>query len=87
MAYATSNPPHVLISNQDFRIWIYKSVDAMTAVRASGYFTDGYDRGMRDDDVIIVIDTDAPTVSIAHVAVSGTTVDVSDGTAVVVTQT
>jgi hypothetical protein len=90
MAYATSNPPILLTqSGNARRVWLYASTDAMTLVRVSGYFTDGYNRGMRSGDLVLVIDTDASPIAgaWAFVNVSGTTIDLGDGVAITATNT
>lgn len=85
MAYSTSNPP--VLTNQAVggvgKEWFYSSTDASTAVDASGYFTNGYQLGMRTGDFVRVIDSDAsPVTQTIHVVtVSGTTVNLSDGIA------
>jgi hypothetical protein len=82
MTYASTNPP-VMISQTVAgpKIWIYQSTDGASTVDASGYFTDGYNRGMRQGDICLVTDTDAsPVITTSHVVnVTGTTVDLSDG--------
>ena len=91
MAYATTNPPR-LVSQPiaGLRQWQYSSADAVTLVRVSGYFTDGYDLGMRAGDIIHVLDNDASPItgSICWVtsAVVGT-VDLSDGATITGTDT
>ncbi|MDX1742934.1 MAG: hypothetical protein R3186_04990 [Ruegeria sp.] len=90
MAYSTSNPP-VCMSQTiggTFNLWVYKSTDAPADVDASGYFTDGWDLGMRAGDVVFVIDTDAtPIAGQIHLVTSATStaVDLSDGTAITAT--
>lgn len=82
MTYSTSNPPvMVWQSIAGPKLWIYQSTDGASTVDASGYFTDGYNRGMRQGDLCFVTDTDAaPVITTSHVVnVSGTTVDLSDG--------
>lgn len=85
MSYSTSNPPR-LVSQPiaGVRLWQYVSTDPSTDVDASGYFTDGYDLGMRDKDVIFVIDSDSTynQVTMHSVIVSGTTVNLSTGVSV-----
>lgn len=92
MAYATTNPPVLLMDTVGgtFRLWVYKSTDAASAVRVSGYFTDGWDLGMRAGDLVMVVDTDAsPIASQIMIVTSATSsaVDLSDGTAVTATDT
>ena len=63
MAYATTNPPFktggsgIGGANAN-NIWHYNSEDVSTDVDASGYFTNGYDLGMKVGDVVHVIETD-----------------------------
>jgi len=90
MAYATSNPPELLIGLQNFRMWIYKSTDASSAVDASGYITDGYARGMRQGDIVLVQDTDASPIATQICMVTSDTsevIDLSDGVAITATDT
>lgn len=53
-----------------FRIWAYATTDNFAAVKASGYISDAYAKGVRAGDAIYVIDTDAspPTVTLAAIA-------------------
>lgn len=83
MAYATTNPPFLFFGGMSGqpRVWGYKSADAKATVDASGYFTNGYDLGMRDGDLILVYDT-ANKIWSGHTVVntSGTTIDLGNGT-------
>jgi hypothetical protein len=85
MAYATTNPP-ILVSQGiggAGREWTYASTDALATVRVSGYFTNGYDLGMRAGDKITIIDTDATPIDLAVAVVASATtsaVDITDGT-------
>lgn len=90
MAYATSNPPYLVASGVGSarRIWFYASTDAVTDVRVSGYFTDGWSLGMRAGDLVFVIDTDASPIAMQACIVTSATssaVDLSDGTAITAT--
>lgn len=92
MAYATSNPPFLIAEGIQGTgsLWMYRSTDAATAVRVSGYFTDGYDLGMRAGDLVISVDTDASPITMQLMIVTSATasaVDLSDGTAVTATDT
>lgn len=92
MAYATTNPPELLVNTNNFRLWIYKSTDAATVVRVTGYISDGYFRGMRAGDLLIMVDTDASPIAmqlmiVTSVDSSGGSVDLSDGVAVTATDT
>ena len=59
----------------------------MTVVRASGYFNDAASM-LNVGDAIFVLDSDAPTMSVAVVlSNTGSVVDISDGTAISVTDT
>ena len=55
-------------------LWSYSSVDAHTDVDAAGYFSDGADRGLVANDMMIVNDTNTPTCTIHQVA-SATAID------------
>jgi hypothetical protein len=59
----------------------------MTAVRVSGYFNNAANM-LNVGDAIFVLDSDAPTLSVALVlSNTGSVVDISDGTAITVTDT
>jgi hypothetical protein len=63
------------------RWWMYvHATDAMAAIDASGYFTNGYDIGMRDGDLLFGYEQDTKIWSTHTVTVSGTTVNLADGT-------
>jgi len=84
MAYSASGLTR-MAGGGGHNMWFYDSTDAMTVVRASGYFNDA--AGMINvGDVIFVLDSDAPTLSVALVlSNTGSVVDISDGTAITVT--
>ena len=66
-------------------LWFYDSTDAMTAVRASGYFNNAASM-LNVGDAIFVLDSDAPTLSVSLVlSNTGSVVDIADGTAITVT--
>lgn len=48
-------------------LWFYKSNDPYTDVDAAGYFSDGGERGMKDNDIVIVVDEDTATTTLHHV--------------------
>ena len=88
MAYSTYNPPALvnhMVGKNGGSTWVYDSADAATLVRVSGYFTDGYDLGMRVGDVVHQRDTSGATVAHDYVVLSADAatgvVDLSDGTA------
>lgn len=90
MAYSTSAPPMLIAQNVggSFKLWVYRSTDAATDVRVSGYFTNGYALGMRAGDLVLVIDTDASPIAQQWMQVNAattTTVDLSDGVAITAT--
>lgn len=39
------------------RMWIYISADAVATVNTSGYISDAFDMGMKQNDIILVVDT------------------------------
>jgi hypothetical protein len=59
----------------------------LSVVRASGYFNDA--AGMMNvGDLVIVYDSDAPTIALSVVlSNTGSVVDIADGTAITVTDT
>lgn len=84
MTYSVNNQPR--LRDQDIgvgpREWIYSSADPMATVDGSGYFTDGYALGMRDGDFCYVHDKTNKILSCHWVNVTGTTVDLSNGTTI-----
>jgi hypothetical protein len=83
MTYATTNPPR-LVSQPiaGLRMWQYTSDDSVATVRVSGYFTNGYDLGMRAGDLVAVLDNDASPITGSWCWVTSATssaVDLSDG--------
>ena len=69
MAYDTSNPP-VLQTQGGLdgalpRRWSYSSTNLSTAiVDTTGYFSDGYQRGMRVNDLIEITQSDGTTITV-----------------------
>lgn len=53
-------------------IWLYVSADAVATVIAEDYITDGDDKGMAVDDVVLVVDNNTPTVDVCLVTVVDT---------------
>jgi hypothetical protein len=45
-------------------VWYYTSADAHGDVDATDYFSDASDRGMKAEDVVLVVDTNTPTITI-----------------------
>lgn len=86
MAYSASGLTR-MAGGGGHSLWFYDSTDAMTVVRASGYFNDA--AGMLNvGDAIFVLDSDAPTLSVSLVlSNTGSVVDIADGTAITVTDT
>lgn len=83
MSYASTNPPIIVgQSIAGARVWEYRHTDAAATVDASGYFTDGYSRGMRDGDLLRSYDSGTKIWTMHTVTVSGTTVNLADGTIV-----
>ncbi len=78
----------MLATANGFSLWHYKTADAIATVNTSGYFTGEAVNMLSVRDVIIVSDTATPTTSFVSVlSNNGTTVDVSDGTAIAETDT
>lgn len=74
------------------RRYFYKSEDAMTTVRAAGYFADGQRQGMQVGDRVTVITVNSSNVvqtayeSVVLSLTSGAA-DIADGTSLTVTNT
>jgi hypothetical protein len=90
MAYETSNPPRLMVQSLGGgpAWWSYNDADAATAVRVSGYITDGDALGMNVGDIVIQSDSAGATVAHIYTVVSvaaGGAADLSDGVAIVVT--
>ena len=67
MAYAVTLPPKLIsqpIAGPS--LWIYTSADVSTDVDDTGYFTNGYDLGMRVGDIVHVIETDNSYLHTVH---------------------
>lgn len=76
MAYATSNPPvpYVVGIGNFPTIWVYKHTDTDDTVIAAGYVTDAASLGMKLNDIVFIVDTSTPKVSLASVsAINATT--------------
>lgn len=91
MAYATTNPPRCIVPGVGGgpNVWVYASADNLAAVRVAGYFSNGYDLGMRVGDIVFVQDTDDYAGGICYVnaATASGGVDLNDGTAIAATDT
>lgn len=84
MAYSASGLTR-MASGGGHSIWFYDSTEAITAVRVSGYFNNAASM-LNVGDVIFVLDSDAPAMSISVVLSNdGSTVDIADGTALTMT--
>lgn len=55
------------------QLWVYTNTDAHTDVDAADYFSDGAAKGMKVNDVVIVVDTDTSTCTIHMVSAVGAT--------------
>ena len=72
-----------LATGNGFTLWHYTTTDAIATVNNAGYFAGACPDMMAVRDVIIVCDTNVPTTNFCTVlSNNGTTVDVSDGTAI-----
>lgn len=62
MPYSTDSPPNVVSQGiggmTKGKLWMYHSADVHTDVDATGYFTNGHALGMREGDVVLVVETD-----------------------------
>lgn len=84
MAYAAAGL-HRIGGASGAALWMYRTADAIATINSSGYFNDAANM-LNIRDLIIVQDTNAPTTNFVTVlSNTGSVVDVSDGTAVVET--
>jgi|TARA_R110002072_G_scaffold11206_1_gene51024 hypothetical protein len=84
MAFAYTSLTNLAHGN-GFTLWHYVSADAKATVDAAGYFDSAADL-LKVNDVVICIDSNTPTATIMVVlSNTGTVVDVSDGTAISLT--
>lgn len=70
MAYATSNPPSVVMPGigTAMSVWTYTDGDDDTAINATDYFSDGDDLGMKLGDILFHNDTASPKGSVHYVS-------------------
>lgn len=61
-------------------LWLYTSADAQGTVNNSGYIADGTSFGMADGDLIFVYNSGSKIWTSHTVLVSGSTVNLSNGT-------
>lgn len=93
MAYATSNPPALLmqsIGGNGASMWTYNSTDAATVVRAAGYITNADALGIKVGDLVFHTDETGGTVGHLYTVNSvtaGGACDLTDGTAITATDT
>ena len=90
MAYDTNNPPALKSSGVGGvgKTFFYSSADTLADVNTAGYFSNGYDLGMRVGDKVEIYDTTTPARAEAYVnAASATSVDLTDGLAMTATDT
>lgn len=81
MAFSAANLTR-LAGGSGVALWHYTSEDAIATVNTAGYFNDAANM-LNVRDVIIVVDSNTPTTNLVNVLSNdGSTVDVSDGTAI-----
>lgn len=72
MSYLTANLARISGANSDSgAMWIYKSTDAIAAVLAANYISDGDARALKVDDIVVFVD--ATLNQIYHLIVSAVT--------------
>lgn len=82
MAFDINNLTRLCYGN-GFTLWHYKSADPIATVNTAAYFSGDAVNMMNVRDVVIVVDTNVPSTNFVSVLSNdGTTVDVSDGTAI-----
>lgn len=86
MAYATSNPPRLMLAPGLYaensgstteaiggRHWFYRTADVKSVVAVAGYFTNALDLGFVLGDVVEVYDTTTPMTSLHRVTTASAT--------------
>lgn len=69
MAYATSNPPKLLVPGMGSgqpSLWVYTSTDVHTAVAAADYFSNGDALGLKVGDIVLVSKSTATIGTTVH---------------------
>jgi hypothetical protein len=72
MAYTAANLSEIagtLVWNATtgHKVWVYRSADTFTTVKAASYITDALARGMSVLDTLFVIDTASPAVTLCTI--------------------
>ncbi len=60
----------------DWNLWVYRHTDAIATVNSAGYFSDAAARGMKENDLMIVVDTTNGLIDFVRVK---SDFDVTDG--------
>lgn len=70
MGYVTSIPPAAYIPGVGSypTVWVYKSADDDGTVNGANYISNASDLGMKVNDIVLVIDTTTPKVSLHSVS-------------------
>ena len=58
-------------------IHIYRSADPILTVIGAGYISDGNDKGIQVNDIVLVVDDNVPTIDVCLVTVVAATGDVT----------
>ena len=85
MAYATSGLHCGLsLMGGTYNVWVYQSTDPFSTADDTGYFSDATARGMREGELVIVMDTDSdpPDLTLAYVSTINATTGVGTVTAI-----
>ena len=82
MAYSSGNLSVIADAN-GFTMWHNVTTDAIAAVNTAAYFTGDAVNMLKINDLILVVDSNTPTMNWCIVVENnGTVVDISDGTAI-----
>lgn len=65
-----------------WNLWVYRHTDAIATVNTAGYFSDGEERGLKENDLMIVVDTTNDLIDFVQVK---SDYDVTDGLRVTAT--
>lgn len=84
MAYNKENLSLMFaLPDGSFKYWLYKSADAIATVNTAGYISNATAMGMEVRDLVLVSDTNVPTMNHCIViAITAGAANLSDGTAI-----
>ena len=78
----------MIATSGGWSLWVYQTTDTIATVDTSGYFTGDAVNMLQANDVVLVIDSTTPAITMTYVGSNdGTTVDMVTGTTISSTDT